>query len=159
MNSHLKIYAVAVVLLAFGGCEQGTLVDEFQPVANSSWAYADTKTIEVEVNDTTQYYDIFVNLRHAGDYEWQNLYVRMHILSPQGDSTTEKLSLMLSDGKGKWLGSGLGDMVTLQAPYKQGIQFRQRGTYRFTLEQFMRVNPLHGIHDVGLKVSPAVQNE
>lgn len=145
----------ACVLLGLSACQSGTLVDEFQPIEDNAWSYTDLKEVEVAVTDTMTYYDMHINLRHAGNYEWQNLYLRMHIYSPQGDSTTERISIMLADAKGKWLGSGLGDIVTLQAPYKQGIQFRQKGTYRFVLEQHMRVNPLAGVHAVGLKVSPA----
>jgi gliding motility-associated lipoprotein GldH len=40
-------------------------------------------------------------------------------------------------------------------PFKEGIQFKELGTYRFELEQHMRVNPLLGIHDVGLRVEKA----
>lgn len=149
----------ACVLIGLSACQQGTLVDEFQSVTDNAWSYTDLKTVEVTVEDTTAYYDMLINLRHAGNYEWQNLYLRMHIYSPQGDSTTERISIMLADAKGKWLGSGLGDIVTLQAPYKQGIQFRQKGTYRFVLEQHMRVNPLAGVHAVGLKVRPAQATE
>lgn len=149
----------AYTLLVLSACKEGTLVDEFQSVENNAWDYADLKTLEVQVTDTTKFYDLLINLRHAGNYEWQNLYLRMHIYSPKGDSTTERLSVMLADAKGKWLGSGLGDLVTLQAPYKQGIQFRQIGTYRFVLEQHMRVNPLDGIDAIGLLVRPAESAE
>lgn len=152
MSKQLLISTALLAAMCLGSCESGTLTDTFAPVENHAWEYNDVKTVEVVVDDTTQLYDILVNLRHAGDYEWQNIYVRMHILSPQGDSTAERLSLMLADSKGKWLGSGLGDIITIQAPYKQGIQFRQLGTYRFTLEQHMRVNPLKGVYEVGLKV-------
>lgn len=158
MNRRFLTWA-ACVMLGLGACQEGTLVDEFQPVTDNTWAYADLKSVEVAVEDTSAYYDLLINLRHAGDYEWQNLYLRMHIYSPQGDSTTERVSVMLADAKGRWLGSGLGDIVTLQAPYKQGIQFRQKGTYRFVLEQHMRVNPLAGVHAVGLKVRPASETQ
>ncbi len=121
------ITLAACLMFGLTACQEGTLVDEFQDVSDNAWTYTDLKTVEVTVADTTAYYDMLINLRHAGNYEWQNLYLRMHIFSPQGDSTTERVSIMLADPKGKWLGSGLGDVVTLQAPYKQGIQFRQKG--------------------------------
>lgn len=135
-------------------CSNPAKVDVFLPIEGDAWAYADLKTIEVMVDDTTQMHNIALNIRHAGDYEWQNLYVKVRIYSPGGDSTSELVSVPLVDETGKWRGTGLADTRTLRHDYKTQIQFKQLGTYRFTLEQYMRVNPLTGIKDIGLRVSP-----
>lgn len=134
-------------------CNNQAKVDVFLPVASADWNYSDSKTVEVSVDDTVSLYDVFINVRHAGDYEWQNLYVKVRIFSPAGDSTSELVSIPLATPEGKWLGSGLGSLRTLRHPYKEQIQFRQMGTYRFVIDQYMRVNPLTGIHDIGLRVS------
>lgn len=146
--------ASAIFLLA-QACSNSAKVDVFLPVENGAWAYNDIKTVEVQVDDTTQMQDILLNIRHAGDYEWQNLYVKVHIYSPKGDSSSEMVSIPLTDASGRWLGNGLGDTRTLRHAFKSQIQFRQLGTYRFAIEQYMRVNPLAGIKDVGLRVAPA----
>jgi len=127
----------------------------FYPVAAKAWAYTDIKTVEVNITDTSSLCDVYLNLRHAGNYEWQNLYSRVKVVSPSGDSSLSRVSFQLTAADGKWLGSGLGDIVEYQVPFKEGIQFKELGTYRFELEQHMRVNPLLGIHDVGLRVEKA----
>jgi gliding motility-associated lipoprotein GldH len=124
-------------------------------VAGKAWAYTDIKTVEVNITDTSSLCDVYLNLRHAGNYEWQNLYLRVKVVSPSGDSSLSRVSFQLTAADGKWLGSGLGDIVEYQVPFKEGIQFKELGTYRFELEQHMRVNPLLGIHDVGLRVEKA----
>ncbi|MBA4303712.1 MAG: hypothetical protein C0424_05750 [Sphingobacteriaceae bacterium] len=147
-----------LALLATGvwvsiACTQRAKVDVFLPVEGASWDYADSKTIEVKVEDTAALNDVYINVRHAGDYEWQNLYVKIRIYSPQGDSTSELVSIPLTSQEGKWIGSGLGSLRTMRHLYKEQIQFKQLGTYRFVIDQYMRVNPLAGIHDVGMRVS------
>lgn len=150
----LRIVALSSVLAAMlAACDNPAKVDVFLPIAAADWNYADSKTVEVNVDDTVSLYNVFINVRHAGDYEWQNLYVKVKIFSPAGDSTSELVSIPLASPEGKWVGNGLGSLRTLRHPYKEQIQFRQMGTYRFVIEQFMRVNPLAGIHDIGLRVS------
>lgn len=133
-------------------CELQTKVDVFEKVEQQLWSYNDVKSIEVAVDDTTQFYNLYLNIRHAGDYEWQNLYVRLQIFSPKGDSSTFLVNVPLSGPDGKWNGSGLGDVLTLRHLFKSQVQFKQMGVYQFKIEQFMRVNPLAGVHDIGLRV-------
>lgn len=136
-------------------CDDKPITDVFYPVAGKAWAYTDIKTVEVNITDTSSLCDVYLNLRHAGNYEWQNLYLRVKVVSPSSDSSLSRVSFQLTAADGKWLGSGLGDIVEYQVPFKEGIQFKELGTYRFELEQHMRVNPLLGIHDVGLRVEKA----
>ncbi|MDP2187614.1 MAG: gliding motility lipoprotein GldH [Sphingobacteriaceae bacterium] len=147
-------------LIIFGGllltaCDDKRQIDVFYPVADQAWYYNDVKVVEVENVDTVAYSNVFLNLRHAGNYEWQNLYLRVKIVSPSGDSSVSNVSFQLTAPDGRWLGNGLGDILEYQVPFKQGIQFKEVGTYRFELEQYMRVNPLYGIHDVGLRIEKA----
>lgn len=151
----IRHIAIATFMLVWAqACTNPAKVDVFLPVNDESWTYKDVKTIEVVVDDTTQMQNIALNVRHAGDYEWQNLYVKVSIYSPGGDSTSELVSIPLVDELGKWRGTGLADTRTLRHDYKSQIQFKQLGKYRFTLEQYMRVNPLAGIKDIGLRVAP-----
>jgi len=146
---------LATLLVIGQACSNPAKVDIFLPIEGNAWAYGDLKTVEVTVDDTTQMHNVSLNVRHSGDYEWQNLYVKVHIYSPRGDSASELVSIPLVDELGKWRGAGLADTRTLRHEYKSQIQFKQLGKYRFTLEQYMRVNPLSGIKDVGLRVAPA----
>lgn len=151
MNKKLMGLALlAGVWLA--ACDQNRVVDVFYPVDGNAWTYADIKKIEVPITDTTSFCNVYLNLRHAGDYEWQNIYLRIKITSPSGDSSTSLVSFPLANPDGSWKGSGLGDILEVQIPFKEGIQFRELGNYQFELEQHMRVNPLLGIHDLGLRV-------
>lgn len=150
-----RFWIVLLGGLLWQSCNDNRLVDVFYPIEGKAWDYQDVKTVEVEVTDTIAPYDVYLNLRHAGDFEWQNLYLRVKIVSPTGDSSVSRVSFQLAAPDGSWLGSGLGDILEYQVPYKTGIQFKEVGTYLFFLEQHMRVNPLLGIQDVGLRVEKA----
>jgi gliding motility-associated lipoprotein GldH len=149
-----RLIVTGAFLLGAGlqSCDTNRVVDQYLPVDGQEWFYADVKVVEVPIVDTVASYKLFINLRHGGNYEWQNLYLRMHIASPSGDTATQMVSVPLADAAGRWLGSGLGDIVELQWPYKEQIKFLEQGTYVFRLEQHMRLNPLRAVYDVGLRV-------
>jgi gliding motility-associated lipoprotein GldH len=64
----------------------------------------------------------------------------------------DTIEVILADNRGKWLGSGLGDIWDLQQIYKENIRFAQQGRYTFEYQQAMRTEKLPFILDVGLRV-------
>ena len=62
---------------------------------------------------------------------------------------------MLADERGQWLGDGMGDIWDNRILFKKDFKFPQTGKYRFELEQAMRINPLPGIMDVGMRIERA----
>jgi gliding motility-associated lipoprotein GldH len=142
----------ATVLL---GCKNNALVDTFKPIANQEWRYIDTVSVDVPVEDTSRFYNVYLNVRHTGAYAYRNLYVRLHLYSPTGETGTQTVSFNLADPAGKWLGKGLGDLHESKILWREAAKFTSVGKYRVVIEQFMREDPLPGISDVGLLVEYA----
>lgn len=69
----------------------------------------------------------------------------------------DTVELTLADPSGKWLGSGMGDIWDNRVLFKQQFRFPEKGTYIFTLEQAMRIDPLPQIMDVGIRIEKALQ--
>ena len=95
---------------------------------------------------------MYVNVRNSNNYKFSNLYIFMHTKWPTGENETDTLQLFLASPDGKWLGNGLGDIYENQIQLKQNFKFYRSGQYRFTLEQAMRLNPLPGIIDMGIRI-------
>jgi gliding motility-associated lipoprotein GldH len=53
------------------------------------------------------------------------------------------------------LGDGLGDIWDNRILLKDQVKFPQAGEYRFELYQAMRINPLPGIMDAGIRIEHA----
>lgn len=142
----------AVILL---GCKNNAVVDTFKPIANQEWRYLDTITVQIPVEDTSKFYDLYLNVRHTGSYAYRNLYVRLRLYSPTGETGTQTVSFNLADPAGKWLGKGLGDLYESKILWREAAKFTSAGQYRVVIEQFMREDPLPGISDIGLLVEYA----
>lgn len=152
MSRRLIHLVLVGALVALSACDQHRLVDVFEKVNGSTWFYDDVKSIKVSVADTVSQHNFYVNLRHEGTYAWRNIYLRLKFTSPNADTAVQLLSVPLADVSGKWLGNGLGDLYEVQYLFKEGIQFKQLGDYTIELEQHMRVNPLAGVMDVGIRI-------
>ncbi|MBM3918262.1 MAG: gliding motility lipoprotein GldH [Sphingomonadales bacterium] len=133
-------------------CSDSAELDVFLDVKGAKWAYSDVKVIEWECKDTATRYDLLLNIRHKGNYEWQNIYLKVRLADPSGKEREFLRSAALSDAEGYWLGKGLGDWKVASPVLVPGLRCTKLGLYRIQLEQHMRVDPLEGVGQVGLKI-------
>ena len=116
------------------------------------WSYADSLDFSFRIDDTLQLYDLWLEVEHAVDYPYQNLYTRIHTRFPSGQRLSEPLSLELADKVGRWYGDCSRNSCTLRIPIQQGAFFDQPGNYHITVEQYMRQDPVQGVRHVGFFV-------
>ncbi|PHN04021.1 gliding motility lipoprotein GldH [Flavilitoribacter nigricans] len=139
------------------GCGSDYLYERSYPIDSSNWTYADSLQFSFEIEDTLQVYNLWLEVEHSVDYDFQNLYTRIHTRFPSGQQLAEPLSLELADNVGRWFGDCNSKTCTLKIPIQEGAFFNQAGTYNITLEQFMRRDPIEGIRTIGFMVEKTDQ--
>lgn len=134
---------------------------QYQSIADQTWFKKDTLKFEVEIQDTIARYDLSHHVRHYTSYRYQNLWIEQEILGPNGFSHKDKLSLVLGDDRGYWLGAALNDIVQVKAKdinqKHPHIMFAKPGKYQFNIIHLMRTDSLKHILDFGIvleKVNP-----
>lgn len=110
----------------------------------------------VPVSDTVNRYNIFITVRNADSYDFNNLYLFIDINSPMKITERDTMECILADADGRWLGNGLGDIWDNKILFKKNIKFQKPGTYQFIINQAMRVDSLHMIMDAGLSIEKSV---
>lgn len=145
-----------LVIMLISACDRNKLFEENTNLNDKVWRIEDTISFRVVVRDTSSYHNILINIRNEGNYPYRNLYLFVHVTSPTGASVTDTLDIELADARGKWNGSGLGDMFFLQVPYKTKIRFPVPGLYSFSIIQGMRKDDLKGIRNVGIRIEKAI---
>jgi gliding motility-associated lipoprotein GldH len=153
-----RIYNIVVLfsLLLFAvSCDSKRVFEENKEVAGTGWNRDSVFSFKALMNDTLSPYNVYLNIRHNGQYDKSNLYLFVDIISPSGEKIRDTVNCILADNKGKWLGSGLGDLYSNQLMYKKNIGFPHTGIYTFQIEQAMRVNDLRNIEDVGIRIERA----
>ena len=106
----------------------------------------------VTIDDSISKHNMHLNVRHAGFYQYRNLFLFIKTELPNGNSQIDTAECILATPQGKWLGDGLGDIWDNQILFKKGFKFPLKGVYHFELTQAMRVNPLPGIMDAGIRI-------
>ncbi|MCG8412074.1 MAG: gliding motility lipoprotein GldH [Bacteroidales bacterium] len=133
-------------------CDPNLVYEQNIELNNLTWHKDSIITINANVEDTISPHNIYVNIRNTSKYEKQNLFLFITTTSPNGTVLKDTLECYLADKRGKWTGSGWGDLFDNQFLYKKNIRFPISGTYKFEYVQGMRVNELKHISDIGLRI-------
>jgi gliding motility-associated lipoprotein GldH len=147
----LKVILFTAVVLGAVSCDPKMVYDHFEKTSKGTWSWDDVKTFQVEMSDTTHPYNIYINIRHTKDYPKSNLYVFLNIISPKGATVKDTVSIGIADSRGRWLGSGFGNIKLVRRLYRRDVRFAVPGTYTFTLEQAMRLKEVP-VTDVGIRI-------
>lgn len=144
---------LAMALVLFASCDDANKIfEETQDLPNQVWNKDHMVEYSFDIADTTQHYNIVVNLRHTNYYETSNLWLMVYTTYPDGNQQEQRLELTLADGNGEWFGKCTGDICNVQQFIQQKVYFNQMGTYKLVFEQIMRTDELKDVLAFGLRV-------
>lgn len=115
---------------------------------DSGWQYQDSLVADFSIEDTTTYYDLFLEITHTPDFPYENFYLQVHTQFPEGERLSEQFSVQLAGKAGVWLGDCNSSTCTILIPVRKGVFFSQQGDYQIVFEQFSRRNPLPAVQRV-----------
>ena len=147
-----NIFVIILIALLFSSCDSIRVFEENKEIPASSWDKNNLVDFSVQITDTLSPHNVYINIRQNGQYQNQNMYLFINIISPSGEKIRDTVNCILADAKGKWLGSGLGDIYSNQLMYKKNIGFPHAGTYKFEIEQAMRTDILKNVEDIGIRI-------
>jgi gliding motility-associated lipoprotein GldH len=134
------------------GCDRNRVFENNIDIPDYSWDVKNKLSFEVNIDDTVSLHNLYVNVRHASQYPYANLYVFITIKFPNGKLAKDTLECVFSDQNGKWKGEGMVDIWDNQILWKPNVKFPIKGKYTFEYEQAMRTEQVPFIMDVGLRV-------
>lgn len=149
------LFVIAGLLLTVG-CTEGVVYHNDQEVPDARWARTWKPTFDFEITDTVAAHDVYLDLRHNGDYPFSNLYTFITLTAPDSTTLTDTVECLLADPTGRWYGKGSGfifsDRFQAHVLYRVRNRFPRAGRYQMTVEQAMRTDTLYGVLDVGISV-------
>ncbi|MBC6696855.1 gliding motility lipoprotein GldH [Hymenobacter sp. BT190] len=148
----LPVLVLAAVLAA---CDQNQLYEKNVDFEGYTWSVRQKPAFTFDIADTTQHYDVYFNVRNASAYGYYNLYLKHTLTGPDGKPVSQLLHQMflMDPQTGEPRGQGTGDIYDHQFLALPNQQFRQTGTYKLVLEQYMRQDQLPGLMAVGVRVA------
>lgn len=146
------LYVCFLMLVALSSCDDHRIFEENKILSESRWFSKNPLVFEFDVLDPSQTCNMFINVRNASSYPYSNLFLFLDTRYPDGKVSRDTLECVLADEKGNWLGKGKGDVIDSQIPFRKYFKFKQKGHYKFFMQQAMRVDPLPGIMAAGIRV-------
>lgn len=134
---------------------------EFQgmhKIPDSGWDMNSEYSFELDMAKMKGPFDMNLEIRHAGNYPYSNLYVFLRSDFPDGGVRVDTIECLLAKPSGEWYGSGLGDLMSLSIPFRKNLKFGQEGVYNMSLSHGMRQDTLEGITDIGITLATSQQS-
>ena len=140
--------------IAVLSCDSNAIYKSFTDFKDTNWYIKDVPSFSFEVADETIPYDIYILVRNASQYQYNNLYLTRYIYGPDNKLISKRLEqvILFEPKTGKPLGKGLGDIYDSKTLSSRGYKFPKKGKYTIKLQQYMRQDPLPFIMSIGLSV-------
>ncbi|HIA11734.1 MAG TPA: gliding motility lipoprotein GldH [Flavobacteriales bacterium] len=158
MNMTKYAYLLAFFVISLlCACDSSRIFEENKEIVNGVWNVNDTISFEVEIADSAAPVNMYLNVRNAGMYQYENLFMFITTTFPNGRTHKDTVECILADQNG-WLGDGLGEIFDNQILFRRRVTFPLNGKYIFSLEQAHRfgdepfIENLPFIIDVGMRI-------
>lgn len=148
----LYIGCAALWLASLLSCGQHDVYNEFNKLPKNGWFKRDVQRFTPESPDSTGRYDLFLTLRHNGDYAYRNLWLFVSYTGADGRQKTDTVNCELADEFGRWSGGGWGSYY--QHELLLDNRFRFGRDQVVTIQQAMRDDRIRGISDIGIRIAP-----
>ena len=150
-----KFIVLIIIGLSVLSCNKKDVYFSYQTVSVAGWNKDSLLTYNVSIRDKTLPYNLYINVRHHGNYPYQNLWLFLENKDIKGVIQKDTIECFLADEFGKWLGTGAGALKEMPVLYRQQVIFPDSGIYQLKIGQGMRDSILVGINDIGIRVEKA----
>jgi gliding motility-associated lipoprotein GldH len=148
------LFLFSVILLQ--SCNTIDVYEQTIPIPKHEWKSNTQLNFTPVIKDSTAYYNIYFVLRHTESYHFNNIWIGFTSTFPKDTPRIQRLNIQLAAGKG-WLGTSMDDIIEQRLLInKQPIRL-PAGTYKFSLRQIMREDPLQNILNAGIRIEKVVQ--
>ncbi len=141
----LLLFIVSIFLVS---CKEVVFYNSLKNFENSIWTYEDIHNATFEIKDTTQVYDLYLDVIHNASFEYQNIYCKLNTTFPSKKTTEQQLPINFANNKGKWHGQCGTSSCKLRVVLQQNVSFQEEGSYQIAFEQYSRKPALEGIQSI-----------
>ena len=157
-------FSLSVKLIVLGAmvlvsCQENMSFDQFQSIENHEWHKDSIIDFSFTSSDSISKNNIYINIRNNKIYEYSNLFLIARIEFPNNYQIVDTLEYEMTTLEGRFLGTGISDVLENKLEYKTNFTFPIKGEYHIKVQHAMRKNQnsegmefLKGIADVGLQI-------
>ena len=142
-------FLLVLISISFSCSKEKVILEKEVDVKESiGWIFNDSLSVDFSISDTNRLYSMRLQLNHTPDFNFENVYTRIHTLFPDGKLSSQLLSLALTNETGAWAGQCNKTACKVEIALQEQIIFPAKGNYKITIAQFMRTDTLSGIGNI-----------
>jgi len=146
---YLFLISFVVMLTA---CGKKNIFEKHIKIRNATWNTDSVISFEVPINDIAKEYNIYIAVRHAEVYPFDNLYVRLDIYTPSGDKRSKDHYLEIRNEDRSFKGDVLGDIWDVEIAVMKNVSFNKPGIHQFKVINLMPYMNVPDVMEIGLIV-------
>ncbi len=151
-----NIIALFVIIsLFFVSCDSSVIYEEHVGTPSLEWKRDNVLKYDVDINDASSKYNVYIAVRHTSTYPYKNLKVNILTTDPNKDNTVKEYDLYVRDKNNLFVGKGLGDIYDAEILIEENFSFDQSGMYNFSIEHLMSKDNISNIMEIGLVIKKA----
>lgn len=149
----IKILATAALLLILlQSCDKNVFYTAERDVDEKGWNMNDRLNYDIDVEDTLQLFDFYIDVRNSLHYDKANAFLFINTTFPDGSVAYDTLECPLADVEGHWYGRRTGRYVDSRFVFRKHVVFPHSGHYHFEVAHGMRDTNVVGIKSIGMRV-------
>ena len=153
----MKNILVLLGLFLLVGCGPSYFFEQKKDIPNGVWTWRDSLDFVFEIKDTTAIYNLYLDVKAKDSYPNENIYLKLFTGFPDGHRLEYTRSFNVFDTKGALIGKRSGSAATQQFVLQENAFFSTPGSYKITVQQFLRLDSIEGIESIGLAVQKTEQ--
>jgi gliding motility-associated lipoprotein GldH len=154
MAAHKKtIFFLTGALLLLTSCGQTDVFEKNTSIPSYKWSGGFEATGSFIIKDTGIVHTAYIVLRHTDAYKYSNIWLNFGLQLPGDSMRHTKVNIELGTDAGGWMGSGMDDIWEMRQLIN--LPFNKPGTYKYSISQLMRDEPLQHIMSAGLRIEKA----
>lgn len=151
MHIAIPVFLCAVAVLT-AACDKNVYYTVQQDVDETGWDMNDRLEFDVDVDDTLQLFDFYVDVRNSVHFPKANVFFFINTTFPDGSVAYDTLECPLADVEGHWYGRRTGRYVDSRFVFRRHVIFPRTGNYHFEVAHGMRDTSVVGLKSVGLRI-------
>jgi len=139
--------------MLFAACDGSIYYDQSRSIDEHGWLPTEPVTFDVDVDDTTSYFNFLVGVRNSITYAYSNTFLFINTTFPDGSIARDTMECPLADPAGRWYGKRTGRYVDTRYRLRGGsARFPMTGRYHFEIANGMRDSAIRGLKDISLRI-------
>lgn len=144
------VFWIVGALVFLSACSTDVVYEQIQTIDENGWRYNEPVVVNLSTPDTLNTYNLIFDVRITPNYSYQNLWLFIETTEPNGSIRIDSMNCPMAFPDGRWIGTGLGDLIDNPILVYRNFKFSEMGDYQFKIRHGMRRDILPNVQNVGV---------